>query len=498
MPDEILSLAKYLASSRAEFALSEMNQYLSRKYEEKELYELLKPHFYDLDLFCGADYKCTKLVKQPLPADETVIRELEAQFKNPQLPARVEKLIGSYIERACGKNWDTGETAQLIRDNIVKQKEEYWTAGGGSQYPKIRIISYLLYHFPVYFCQYQYLLLELLQKGLLFNKMRILDVGSGPGTITLGTMDFFLKLLESYSKNGMDVKLNIRFDSIEQAQENIDCYKDLTSGYLSGFPPGNAGIIINEPVHASVSAIEPARVPEEADLIIFSNVLAEMKLAPARRADAVERLASLSKNPTVIIIEPADLDNSKALRVTQHALIKKGFTVYSPCTFIWGTGCSGDNCWSFREPGNIQAPGFMERIARTGESYRYLNTDMKFSYAILRKDGLTLRSYQAKGKFMRLSNLKKHIGKRINVAASVMSGNLGDGETFVFKVCDGTTSTPCYAVLPAYHISDNNRTLFEAGYGGIVEIYGALVRENKALSSYNLLITRNTRVEPVT
>jgi len=53
-------------------------------------------------------------------------------------------------------------------------------------------------------------------------------------------------------------------------------------------------------------------------------------------------------------------------------------------------------------------------------------------------------------------------------------------------------------VLPAYHISDNNRMLFEAGYGGIVEIYGALVRENKALSSYNLLITRNTRVEPVT
>ncbi len=356
----------------------------------------------------------------------------------------------------------------------------------------------MLYHFPVYFCQYQYLLLELLEKGALFNKMRILDVGSGPGTITLSTMDFLRKLLESYSKNGMDVKLNIRFDSIEQAQENIDCYKELTSGFLSGFQPGNASIIINEPVHASVSAIEPARVPEAADLIIFSNVLAEMNIAPSGRADVVERLASVSKNPTVIIIEPADLDNSTALRVTQNALVKKGFTVYSPCTFIWGTGCRGDNCWSFREPGNIHAPGFMEKIARTGESYRYLNTDMKFSYAILRKDGLTLRSYQAKGKFMRLSNLKKHVEKRINVAASVMSGNLGNEETFVFKVCDGTTSTPCYAVLPAYHISDNNRTLFEAGYGGIVEIYGALVRENKALSSYNLLITRNTRVEPVT
>ncbi len=496
MTPELLSLAKYLASSRAEFALSEMNQYLSRKYEEKELYELLKPHLYDLDLFCGADYKCTKLVKLPLPADETVIRELKAHFKNPQLPACVEKLIGSYIERACGKNWDSGETAQLIRDNIVKQKEEYWTAGGGSQYPKIRIISYLLYHFPVYFCQYQYLLLELLQKGALFNKMRILDVGSGPGTITLSTMDFFLKLLDVYSKNGVDVKLNIRFDSVEQAQENIDCYKELTSGYLSGFLSGNANIVINEPVHASVSAIEPAKMPEEADLIIFSNILAEMNIAPAGRADVVERLASLSKNPTVIIIEPADLDNSTALRVTQHALVKKGFTVFSPCTFIWDTGCRGDNCWSFLELGNIQAPGFMEKIASTGEFYRYMNTDMKFSYVILRKDGLAKHSYRAMGKFLRLANLPKHVERRVNVVASVMSGNLGDEKTFVFKVCDGTTSTPCYAVLPAYHINDSNRALLDAECGGIIKISGTLVRKNKDLSSYNLLITRNARVTP--
>ncbi|MDD5474590.1 MAG: hypothetical protein PHU34_10670 [Candidatus Methanoperedens sp.] len=497
MTPELLSLAKYLASSRAEFALSEMNQYLSRKYEEKELYGLLKPHLYDLDLFCGRDFKCTKLIKRALPADDAVLRELKKELKTPKLPARIEKLVESYIERACGKDWDKGETAQLIRDNIVKQKEEYWTAGGESQYPKIRIISYLLYHFPVYFCQYQYLLLELLEKGALFNKMRILDVGSGPGTITLSTIDFMRKLLESYSKNGMDVKLNIRFDSIEQAQENIDCYKELTSGYLLGFPPGNAGIIINEHVHASVSAIEPAKAPGDTNLVIFSNVLAEMRIAPARRADVVERIATPSKNPTVVIIEPADLDNSKALRVIQHALMKKGYTVFSPCTFIWDTGCRGDNCWSFLELGNIQAPGFMEKIASTGEFYRYMNTDMKFSYVILRKDGVAKHSYRAKGKFLMLANLHKHVEKRINVVASVMSGNLGDEKTSVFKVCDGTTSIPCYAVLPAYHINDGNRALLDAGYGGIIMISGTLVRENKELSSYNLLITRNTLVTPV-
>ena len=491
MTSEILSLAKYLASSRSEFALSEMNQYLSKKYEEKELYTILKPYFYDLDVFCSADYQCTKLIKCLLPADEAVIKELEALFKNPGLPLRIEKLIEDYIEKSCGKNWNRGETAALIRENIVRQKEEYWKGKGESRYPRIRIISYLLYHFPVYFCQYQYLLLELFKGGLLMNKMSIIDVGSGPGTITLSTLDFLRKLQDIYSRNRIDVKLNIRIGSIEQEKENIKCYKEFTSNFLPG---GSANITINEPVH---SPIETAPVPGDADLIIFSNVLAELRSAPHERADIVERIASGSKNPTLIIIEPADLDNSRALRVTQHALNKKGFSIYSPCSFIWGKTCSGVDCWSFQEPGTIRAPGFMEKIADTADSYRYMNTDMKFSSVILRKDMLTRHVYRARGKFMALSNLKKHIKKHINVAASVMSGNLGDEKTFVFKICDGTASISCYAVMPAYHLNEKNRALIDSTYGDIIEIFGTLVRENREQSSFNLLVTRNTIVNPV-
>ncbi len=488
MTPELLSLARYLASSRAGFALSEMNQYLEKKYEKKDLYENLKPHFYDLDLFCDAHYNCTKLANRPLPADEKVIRELEDMLKAPHLPPAIEKLVSSYIERSCGKDWHTGKTARVLRENIVKQKEEYWM--GNSKYPRLRVITYLLYHFPVYFCQFQYLLLDLLKGGLLTTKMCIVDAGAGPGTITLSMMDFIHKLLDIYSKKGIDVRLNLKIDSIEKANENIDCYNELTSLYLSQHQHENACITVNQPVHAPVEKAQP---PRDADLIIFSNVLAEMSAAPAERAGAVERLASGSRNPTVLLIEPADLVNSKSLRVTQHELAR-GFTIYSPCSFIWGVGCRGEDCWSFQDAGNIRVPEFMRKIAGKEEAYRYINTDMKFSYVILRKDGHAKHKYQAKGKFVRLSNLKKHIEKRINVVGSVMSGNLGDEKTFVFKLCDGSTSIPAYAVLPAYHRNENNEALFEAGYGGIVEIFGTLVRENREFSSYNLLITRNTNV----
>lgn len=488
MTSEIFSLTKYLAASRSEFSLSEMNQYLSKRYEEKELFEILKMHFYDLGLFCSPDFRCAKIMKNALPPDESVVMELEGLLKDPVLPLRIEKLVTSYIERTCGKNWNTGDTGRMIRENIVSQKEEYWKGDGGSGYPRIRIISYLLYHFPVYFCQYQYLLLELFKGGLLFNKMRIIDAGSGPGTITLSTVDFFRKLQDVYSRNNTDIKLSIRIESIEKEMENIKCYKELCENYLSG---GGANIIIGEPVH---SPVETAPVPHDADLIVFSNLLAELKSTPSGRANVIERIASGSRDPALIIIEPADLDNSKALRVTQQTLARRGFNVYSPCSFIWGKMCSGDNCWSFKERGNVTAPGFMKKIADTMDPYRYMNTDMKFSYVILRKNGSSKYNYRAKGKFMALSNLKRHIEKNINVAASVMSGNLGNEKTFVIKICDGTALEPCYAIIPVYHISENNRELLEAGYGDIVEIFGVLVRENREQSSFNLLVTRNTIV----
>ncbi|MBU4220658.1 MAG: hypothetical protein KKA10_03400, partial [Euryarchaeota archaeon] len=279
MTPELLSLAKFLASSRSEFTLSEMNQYLSRKYSEKELYETLKPHFYDLDIFCDARYKCTKLINRPLPADEQVIRELEETLKAPRLPPAIEKLVSSYIERSCGKNWHTGETARLLRENIVKQKEEYWR--GSSKYPKLRVITYLLYHFPVYFCQFQYLLLDMLKGGLLTTKMSIVDAGAGPGTVTLSTIDFFHRLLDIYSKNKIDVKINLKLDSVEKVQDNIDCFNELSSLYLSQHPQANAVITVNRPARSPIEKAEPA---PDADIIVFSNVLAEMKETPAERA----------------------------------------------------------------------------------------------------------------------------------------------------------------------------------------------------------------------
>ncbi len=141
----------------------------------------------------------------------------------------------------------------------------------------------------------------------------------------------------------------------------------------------------------------------------------------------------------------------------------------------------------------------METLAHCEDSYRFVNTDIKYSYAILRKEEHRRENFRlpAGSKFLRLSKLHLHVGKRINVAGVKMSGELGDARSHVFKICDGTAKTPVYAVLPSYHITQENDLITTASYGSILGLRNVLVRYNKTHDAYNLLVSRNSKVNTV-
>ena len=100
-------------------------------------------------------------------------------------------------------------------------------------------------------------------------------------------------------------------------------------------------------------------------------------------------------------------------------------------------------------------------------------------------------------KFARLSHLRRPRDKKINVVAALISGNLGDNRTKVYKVCDGTPADPTYAVVPATLRGTNRDALEGLSYGEIVRLYGVLVRFNRDHGAYNLVILPGTRIEPV-
>ncbi len=241
-------------------------------------------------------------------------------------------------------------------------------------------------------------------------------------------------------------------------------------------------------------------LPDSVDLMIFSNVLNELAgLSVAARADIVMNYAErLAPDGTLLIIEPAEEATSTGLRILALALKKQGLSIYAPCTFVWGTNCTPDRCWSFQTAPSIRPTRIMNTLAGCNEAFRYVNTDIKYSYVILRKDGKVRASchIQKDTKALRLSKVHLNVGKRITIVAAKMSEDLGDAETHLFRLCDGSAEKPVYAVLPAFHIAQSNRELGSAPYGAVLEIRNVLVRYNLAHDAYNLLVSRNSHIIP--
>jgi hypothetical protein len=249
---------------------------------------------------------------------------------------------------------------------------------------------------------------------------------------------------------------------------------------------------------ADITAADPVKIPHRIDLMIFSNVLNELTdKNPEKRADIVMNYAErLAPGGTILIVEPAEEAVSTQLRVLSLALKKRGLTVHSPCSYIWGTNCTPDRCWSFVTAPCIHPTRIMEMLAACDEPFRYVNTDIKYSYVVLRKDGRTREAYRvpAGSRVLRLSQIHRHVEKRVNLIAAKMSGNLGDAKNLMFRLCDGTADKPVFAVVPSFHITPENEAIVSAPYGEILELDGVLIHHNPKHDAYNLLVNRNTGI----
>ena len=367
------------------------------------------------------------------------------------MPAVLEGYIEQYITRKTGKDWTDPVSTERLRKAIVAQKDDYWKPAHrrSLQYSKgYSVLGYLAYHFPVYFMQTEHLLAQLARDGLLKKTMTILDVGTG---LALSRLPSLISGHGSTMHRPPCIRLNVL-----RSISRHSCI--LRDDFLT--PGGN--VSVKPPFKADITQPGSAALPEKIDLVIFSNVLNELEDATMdTRAAIVEKIAEhLAPDGTILITEPADEENAVRMRTLTAELQKKGLFVYAPCSFIWGTPCTAPRCWSFLSALYIRKTRLMEHLARCDEPYRYVNTDIKYSYAVLRKDGLRKSAYRVGpgSKFLRLSKIHLHVGKRINVAGVKMSGELGDAKNHLFKICDGTAST-VYAVLPSYHETPENEAL---------------------------------------
>ncbi|HOJ95493.1 MAG TPA: small ribosomal subunit Rsm22 family protein [Methanospirillum sp.] len=373
-------------------------------------------------------------------------------------------------------------TLERIRHSILAQKAGYWNNVPHAKYGRgYDIFAYLAYQAPGYIIQFHHIIKNLDRTGLLTDDVKVLDLGSGPGVVPLALIWFMKE-----RKKG-----TLTIDALEQSEEFIEAFKYLVPRFASDSP-----VTVHQIQQADIRTWNIQK-PSSYSMITCQNVLAE--LSGQSRSEKIEILMKysslLSDDGLFILVEPAELRHSTELRVLQRELEKAGLYVYGPCTYLHSGTCNPSECWSFAELPRMQPTKLMSMISDVQNGYRFMNTDIKFTYSILTKK---LRKPVVPDAFIRgtipLSNLDEYIGNMVTIVGAKMSMDIGNQEFAVYLICDGSGGARVYLIIPRSLHNEDIKSFRNADYGDIVKISNVRVRWNQKKGDINLIAGSRTHV----
>ncbi len=232
------------------------------------------------------------------------------------------------------------------------------------------------------------------------ERLRILDIGSGPGTAILGIMDFF---------SAHEKRPTLEFTAIDQVKENL---RD--SEALFGLLRERVSMAATLKTVKSSLEMVSSFPKGPYDIIVLSNILNEVAHSDegrtSKRIAILKTVLSdlLAADGSCIIIEPALRQTSRDMLEVRDGLLNEGFCIYSPClmgekcpalqnTKDW---CHEDIPWEFPE------------IIREVDRLIGLRKDsLKFSYIVIRKDGLSIKDIYDDSSFRAVSESLVSKGK---------------------------------------------------------------------------------------
>lgn len=244
--------------------------------------------------------------------------------------------------------------------------------------------SYLLYFLPVNLAKVAALLREM--PALPRRPLRILDVGSGPGAGALAVLEHLARQAQG-GHQGSEV---IVVDRSRHALHEAECLWSIVSAARTGMPACALRTVVLDLERSGSHA------PWKAgpyDLIILANSLNELfqtadDPVTARVKFLEGLLDALASDGSLIIVEPALRETTRALHQVRDRLVAAGLaTVYSPC--LHERPCPAlvrEDDWCHEER-PWTPPAMVRDIDR---AVGFIKDALKFSYLLLRKDGLTI------------------------------------------------------------------------------------------------------------
>ncbi len=245
------------------------------------------------------------------------------------------------------------------------------------------LLAYLNYFLPVNLSKIQVLLDEM-PVVLADEPFSVLDLGSGPGTGALAVLDWW---------HGRGSVSGLSVVAVDRSMTALHQAESLWSKYCRTADLTGTSLQTCKADVERTGWLKEVKSRAPFNLIILANCLNEIHTdttdpIEGRTRLVTELLALLAPQGTMMIVEPALRETSRALhQVRDRLLQEKRCTVYSPCLhenscpalvnpYDW---CHEERAWE--PPVSIQ-----EIDGEVG----FIKDALKFSYLLLRKDGKTI------------------------------------------------------------------------------------------------------------
>ena len=249
-------------------------------------------------------------------------------------------------------------------------------------------LAYVSYFLPVNAAKVQTILEELPESdGQVHTSqpdapVRVLDVGSGPGTASLAVLDWMQRSSRRQRR--------IEVTAVDSVRAALDEAQNLWKGHCRLSDPNDARLLC---IHSNLERNAWVKCIDQSNpyqVIIIANTLNELYRTshdPVKRQVQLIQvlLERLDHKGALIIIEPALRQTTRNLhRVRDDLLALQACTVYSPC--LHEQSCPAlvkEDDWCHEERPWIP-PSW---IAAIDQEVGFIKDALKFSYVIFRKDG---------------------------------------------------------------------------------------------------------------
>lgn len=256
-------------------------------------------------------------------------------------------------------------------------KKDYWNPPDVRYETEATIDAYTVDYFPRNFFipRIAFRDLAISRKAVRFDKIiRVLDVGSGTGAVSLGIFELFSRgPLKEYS-----IYL-LALDSSQAALERQARIRRESGLAFEGDQ------FLYKPVDLSEVALVERILSKynDWDLIFAANFMTE--LSPDIQKKLFTVLSRhLTDRGSIIIAEPAQNRGRKVLSDISKLAQELNLTIFYPC--FEDFACTKPQCWKWRK----YSLGYIEPLEKEGKSITFSDKPLLISTLILNKHGATI------------------------------------------------------------------------------------------------------------